>query len=437
MSETEINIEKKHHEKTILELSKVKQENRELLRQKQHLENRLQLKDQEIDELKSHIEPRNLPDSKNPHNRDLSLFQTFMGKSPGTGNAYDARVLSLIKVYQDQKEQWEEESRNMRRDLDKLRTNLNKNEEEGSARKQAEFGTGQDKYTKELMNKITLIENENIGLNKDNQGLRERLEKLNYDRSNLERDHQDLKRKYEDLKNRYYAIDLGTPHKSDTARFTPNSTPQSNTIKNTKSFTTSKKPEMKTATQFYNPRSPNERSDVSSSESKKVVIEIMEIFNLKSPTQIVESIRKTEKVMQAIPKLQKLLSEIAAIVFARSGLQTTEQQLEMIIPCLKDWVTELEEFDRLKVFKLALIEKIGLSKDANPSEIVKNVDDLMYISYQHEDMRIKTKRDANENIEQKAVFEQVTKMLGAKPTASSLKQMMIQLSDLRHFINVK
>ena len=75
----------------------------------------------------------------------------------------------------------------------------------------------------------------------------------------------------------------------------------------------------------------------------------------------------------------------------------------------------------------------------------------MYISYQHEDMRIKTKRDANENIEQKAViyylkfqkthslikvFEQVTKMLGAKPTASSLKQMMIQLSDLRHFINV-
>jgi len=34
---------------------------------------------------------------------------------------------------------------------------------------------------------------------------------------------------------------------------------------------------------------------------------------------------------------------------------------------------------------------------------VKNVDDLMYISYQHEDMRIKTKREANENIEQKAV----------------------------------
>jgi len=43
----------------------------------------------------------------------------------------------------------------------------------------------------------------------------------------------------------------------------------------------------------------------------------------------------------------------------------------MIIPCIKDWVADLEEFDRLKVFKMALIEKIGLSKDANPSEIVK------------------------------------------------------------------
>ena len=43
----------------------------------------------------------------------------------------------------------------------------------------------------------------------------------------------------------------------------------------------------------------------------------------------------------------------------------------MIIPCIKDWVAELEEYDRLKVFKMALIEKIGLSKDANPSEIVK------------------------------------------------------------------
>lgn len=43
----------------------------------------------------------------------------------------------------------------------------------------------------------------------------------------------------------------------------------------------------------------------------------------------------------------------------------------MIIPCIKDWVADLEEFDRLKVFKMALIEKIGLSKDANPSEIVR------------------------------------------------------------------
>ena len=273
MSETEINIEKKHHEKTILELSKVKQENRELIRQKQHLENRLGAKDQEIDEFKSHLEPRNLPDSKNPQNRDLSLFQTFLGKAPSTGNPYDARVLSLIKVYQDQKEQWEEESRNMKRDLDKLRTNLNKSDEEDYHKKQPEFGTGHEKISKELTNKVAILENENISLAKDNQGLRERIEKLSYDRSNLERENADLKRKYEDLKNRYYAIDLGTPNKSDT-RFTPNSTPQSNTLRTTKSFTTSKKPEMKTTNQFYNPRSPNERSDISSSESKKVVIEV-------------------------------------------------------------------------------------------------------------------------------------------------------------------
>lgn len=45
----------------------------------------------------------------------------------------------------------------------------------------------------------------------------------------------------------------------------------------------------------------------------------MEMYRLKNPMEIIPSIQKTEKVVQMVPKLRKIISEVAVMVFPRVG----------------------------------------------------------------------------------------------------------------------
>jgi len=273
-SETEINLEKKQHEKAVLELAKVKYENRELTKQVQNLQNKLEIKEKEVEDLKSRLEMKNVLDPKYSQ-RDASLFQNFIGKSPTHSSAYDVKVMSFIKVYQDQKEQLEEENQNLKKEVEKLRNDLVKSESEG-ANLQKGFDQTFDQRTKETSNRIDILENENESLVKDNQLLRERLEKLEAEKNSSKEENSDLKRRYEELRNRYYAIEVGTPNKSE-PRFGVNLTPQANTTRGPKSFTTSKKPDLKTTDRegkFYMTKQQTGDFELNTAETKKLISEV-------------------------------------------------------------------------------------------------------------------------------------------------------------------
>lgn len=55
----------------------------------------------------------------------------------------------------------------------------------------------------------------------------------------------------------------------------------------------------------------------------------MEVYGVKNPYDIIPSIQKTEKVVQMMPKLRKVLSEIAAMVLPRVGCSKEKANIEV------------------------------------------------------------------------------------------------------------
>ena len=56
----------------------------------------------------------------------------------------------------------------------------------------------------------------------------------------------------------------------------------------------------------------------------------MDTYGVNSPWEIMASIQKTEKVVQMVPKLRKMLSEIAAMVLPRVGCSKDKANIEVI-----------------------------------------------------------------------------------------------------------
>ncbi len=57
----------------------------------------------------------------------------------------------------------------------------------------------------------------------------------------------------------------------------------------------------------------------------------MDTYGVNSPWEIMASIQKTEKVVQMVPKLRKMLSEIAAMVLPRVGCSKDKANIEVIL----------------------------------------------------------------------------------------------------------
>lgn len=230
-AESELNLEKKHHEKTILELNKTKHENRELKKDIQNLESKLQRKEQDIDDLKARLE------SRAAMNREMTELQQQLRDR-------EEEIISLKKDY----------------------------------------GQTYEQLSKEVMNRVALLENENKSLTKDNQALREGFERLESERNILKVETLELTKKIGELKSKRYPVDLSTPNKFELKQQGNNSSPQqANTMKITESLTTSKKmPKDK-----YNERDerlsmPRESADLAyfgSNESKRIIAEVGDLLD--------------------------------------------------------------------------------------------------------------------------------------------------------------
>ena len=225
-AESELNIEKKHHEKTILELNKTKHENRELKKDIQNLESKLQRKEQETDDLKARLESRAA----------------------------------------------------MNREMNELQQQLRDREEEIISLKK-DYGQTYEQLSKEVMNRIALLENENKSLTKDNQALREGFERLESERNILKVETLELTKKIGELKSkRHAAVDLSTPIKYELKQQGNNSSPQLNPLKVAKSLTTSKKmPEDKYGEREERLSMPRESANLSymgASESRRIIAEV-------------------------------------------------------------------------------------------------------------------------------------------------------------------
>ena len=199
-STAEINIEKEQHKKTVLELAKVHRENKDLKTKVKHLEALLQAKEHDNQDLKSRLEAKGLLESKY-HEKDTILFQKYMGRNPHETSTQDAKIQSIIKIFETQKERQEEDIKKLHRELQEANEKLKKQEQERIILRK-DFVQGHEQMSKDFMGKFEAFENENDNLMKENAELRNSLEKLSTENMNLKDEVHEIKRKYDDLRSR-------------------------------------------------------------------------------------------------------------------------------------------------------------------------------------------------------------------------------------------
>lgn len=199
-STAEINIEKEQHKKTVLELAKVHRENKDLKAKVKQLEGLLQAREHQNQDLKSRVEAKGLLETKY-HEKDMILFQKYMGRNPQETSTQDAKIQSIIRVFETQKERQEDDIKQLHRELQEANEKLKKQEQERVILRK-EFGQAHEQISKEFMGKLEAFENENDQLIKENAELKNTLEKLSIENMNLKDEVHDIKRKYDDLRSR-------------------------------------------------------------------------------------------------------------------------------------------------------------------------------------------------------------------------------------------
>lgn len=304
--ESELNMLKEQHRRNLTDLNKVNTHNKELKSEIGQLESKFQLKDREINDLKCQLDSRG-NDRRKLHERDGNVSRTA-SRSPLTESHADmknprmANAESVIEKLMSQ-------NKILKREVEKLTDKLKRYEE----------GKGKDVYYKASSNESLL---------KENEELRESMRVLNGEASQLRWENISIKKNYDDLKSRYESLETtATSNKGD---FSTES--GANSEVGSKGYTKFSINDMKSELEGMN-ITWQERSSsgkVSQDDSKKIVEDIMEMYRLKNPMEIIPSIQKTEKVVQMVPKLRKIISEVAVMVFPRVGC-SKDKGIEVVI----------------------------------------------------------------------------------------------------------
>jgi len=413
----------------------VTNKNKELMYGIQKMEARLQSKEHEIINLKYQLEMKDSFDE--PKNQGI-LAQRCASKSPASGDFNDTKMSKLLRGYDSKKEKHhappaEDENKKLHKEIDKLKDKLKNHEDEKKVLKK-ELSKAYDRLPVEKnTSRLSLLEDENNELSKSNQTLKSEVDKLSLELSMLTDERFDMKRRYEDLKSCYDALETLTNKCSD---YSMGSMAPSDILRSARCESNSKqleKDDDKCSDSLSSIRANAELSDLNLPECRKLISDIMDIFNLKNPNQIINSIRKTEKVIQAIPRLRKLIADISALVLPRARVEKDVDQVELIIPTLKKCFKDLDELEAMKGLRRKMTEMLELEKECTNFEILKKVDNLIFLGYQYNELKSqRTPRETND----KMMSEQFSKTFGIKPDSNVFKQINSQLEDLKHFTSL-
>lgn len=410
----EVNIEKEQQKKAMLELTKLNRENKDLKMKNRQLESSLQIKDNEIQDLKTRLEMKGSMESKHTE-KDLITFQKYVGRSPMDTSAQDSKIISIIRVFEGQKERLEEENRKLSRELNGIKDKFSQYDQEINGIRKEVTGDREVK-SKDYILKLEHLESENDSIVKENVSLRANLEKMQVETSRLRDEGYEIKRKYDNLRSRL-DDDAQRPLESKELVDARQSS-QVNTMSSQQFGATAKEGQEN----FYSFKPFAELTDLTLFECRKLISEIQDMFNIRSPAQIVPSIRKMERVIQAIPRLQGLIQEVCEYVLPRINGSANFDQIDMIVPAIKDLCIKADAAEEFKELRTSLIGLLNLKDGANNNEITFKVENLI---------KAAKPGAADENA---LLIEQFSKMLGAKPNVTMFKQILMQFDDIKHFI---
>ena len=160
----------------------------------------IQTKEHEINDLKARIGLKGSMEHRNAE-KEIVMFQKLIGRNPLETSAQDAKIQSVIKIYEVQKERQEEEHKKLHKELEEFKERLRKNEQERSLLRK-EFSTTHEEISKGYLHKLENLEVENDRLQKETATLRNNLDKVNLENASLKQENLETKRKYDDLRSR-------------------------------------------------------------------------------------------------------------------------------------------------------------------------------------------------------------------------------------------
>jgi hypothetical protein len=270
-SEAELNIERGEHKKTILELTKCNKQNRELKQDLQQLQSKLILKDKEVEDLRVRLDAKNSLDHRLKE-RDLNLYSKNFGKTPTS--TYDNKVVAVLRTYEEQKDKLIDENRTLKQELDSYSRKLRESSAEKTTLKR-EYSQVGEKITKEIINRVTELENENSVFVRDNEALREHIERLNAELDGYKQESGSIRRKYDDLRQRFNMLESSTPNKNHAIEFPGGG----ELIKLPKSMSTSKKASIidlkKPEDEFASLKAHGDLNEQSMLDMKKILNEVI------------------------------------------------------------------------------------------------------------------------------------------------------------------
>lgn len=408
--EIELNLLKEQHRRTLGDLAKANSSNKELKLEVLQLTSKLKLKDQEIDDLKSQQSDMKPSTGRKLQERDMNLPRPMPVKTSFSEKTIDGKTMRSMLNNENCPEKLTVQNQALKKEIEKLADKLRKYEEE-------RIKESTEKYQKAKIDNSLL---------KENQTLKDQVEKLNVETSQLKKDNTVIKRTYEDLKSRYESLETtATSNRADYSTES-NATSESG---NRNGFMSKKFNTNKFNTKGFS-------VDMSGDDNRKLIVDIMDTYGVNSPWEIMASIQKTEKVVQMVPKLRKMLSEIAAMVLPRVGCSKDKANIELVLPAVKKLCKEYDDGDGYKNLRNKLVDVLGLDKDSTNIDIVKKVDKQATYCFQSSEIKSQASESRSDCVEDKMLSTQFVKVFGTHPSMPVFKHIIKQLEEFKHFLSV-
>lgn len=108
------------------------------------------------------------------------------------------------------------------------------------------------------------------------------------------------------------------------------------------------------------------------SDSRRLLSQISEIFNIRNPSSLLPSIMKMQQVVRAIPQLEKFIQAVCQEIFPENEYEQSPDILDKVIPTLRKWKLQLEDYKDLQDFKSSLLRSLRMDNkpEINNSNLV-------------------------------------------------------------------